>query len=62
MNRLEFLNLANQIIVDDDRKKAIETICEYIKNEEYPFLMGLFFIFKLCMLIILQNQEFYLTI
>ena len=41
MNRLEFLNLANQIIVDDDRKKAIETICEYIKNEEFRDIVSI---------------------
>lgn len=41
MNRLEFLNLANQIIVDDDRKKAIETICEYINNEEYRDIVSI---------------------
>lgn len=41
MNRLEFLNLANQIIVDDDRKKAIETICEYINNEEFRDIVSI---------------------
>ena len=34
MEKLELLNLVNQIIIEDDKAKAIEIICKNIKNEE----------------------------
>ena len=31
MERLEFLDLANDIILEDNKERAIEIICKYIK-------------------------------
>lgn len=41
MNRLEFLNLANEIIKEDNKNKAIQTICEYIRNEEFKDIVSI---------------------
>ena len=35
MERLEFLDLANDIILEDNKERAIEIICKYIKEEEF---------------------------
>ena len=41
MDRLSFLNLANEIIINDDKKKAIEMICKYIKYEEFKDIVSI---------------------
>ena len=41
MTRLELLNLANEIIINDDKKKAIELICKYIKKENYRDIISI---------------------
>ena len=41
MDRLSFLNLANEIIINDNREKAIETICKYIKNEDFKDIISI---------------------
>ena len=41
MDRLNLLNLANEIIINDNRKKAIEIICKYIKNEEFKDIISI---------------------
>ena len=41
MDRLSFLNLANEIIISDNREKAIEIICKYIKNEDFKDIISI---------------------
>ena len=41
MDRLNLLNLANEIIINDNREKAIETICKYIKNEDFKDIISI---------------------
>lgn len=41
MNRLSFLNLVNKIIINDNREKAIEIICKYIKNEDFKDIVSI---------------------
>ena len=41
MDRLNLLNLANEIIINDNRKKAIEIICKYIKNEDFKDIISI---------------------
>ena len=41
MNRLSFLNLVNEIIINDNREKAIEIICKYIKNEDFKDIVSI---------------------
>lgn len=41
MDRLKLLNLINEIIGNDDKKKAIEIICKYINVEEYKDLIAI---------------------
>lgn len=41
MDRLSFLNLVNEIIINDNREKAIEIICKYIKNEDFKDIVSI---------------------
>ena len=41
MDRLSFFNLANEIIINDNREKAIEIICKYIKNEDFKDIISI---------------------
>ena len=37
MERLEFLDLANEIVLEDNKERAIEIICKYIKEISVTF-------------------------
>ena len=41
MERLEFLDLANDIILEDNKERAIEIICKYIKEEEFRDIISI---------------------
>ena len=41
MERLEILNLVNEIILEDNKEKAIEIICKYIKDEKYKDIISI---------------------
>lgn len=41
MERLEILNLVNEIILQDNKEKAIEIICRYIKEEKYKDIISI---------------------
>lgn len=41
MERLEFLDLANEIILEDNKERAIEIICKYIKEEKFRDIISI---------------------